>query len=209
MLQQGIYQITNLISGSFYIGQSSHLATRRAEHWRSLRRGNHHNQHIQYAWNRYGPESLKFTTLLYCELFELTHYEQAFVERLHPEYNICLECVTSTRGLSLSNEHKKKISISLLGNTRNLGRHHTDSTKQKMSMARKGKPHPYRRPPHSEETKQKMSIAALGRHLSEESKQKISKGHMGLRPTEETRKKMSRTHKLLKSRRRLEYGAES
>ena len=44
---------------------------------------------------------------------------------------------------------------------------------------------------HSEETKKKWSLIRKGKKISEEQKQKISKANKGLKRTDETKKKMS------------------
>ena len=41
----------------------------------------------------------------------------------------------ANKGKKLSNEHKNKISKSLEGNKRNLGKYHTEETKRKISEA--------------------------------------------------------------------------
>jgi hypothetical protein len=75
----------------------------------------------------------------------------------------------------------------------------TDETRQKISIAGKGKKH-------SDKTKQKMSEAkkrnkiCLGRFLSEETKRKISEAEKGKIISEETKQKMSESQ-----RKRWEY----
>jgi hypothetical protein len=66
-----------------------------------------------------------------------------------------------------SAEHRKKISISLLGNKRRLGIPHSKETKERISSAGKGRKH-------SEETKRKMRESAL-RYLSEVNNQPRTK----------------------------------
>ena len=110
--KSGIYQIRNLINGKKYIGQTVDLTKRKNEHFYSLDRGYHRNSHFQRAYNKYGKNVFKFKVLLYCEPFELTKYEQFFVDKEKRDdlYNICLECVDSSLGTTRSEETKKKIS---------------------------------------------------------------------------------------------------
>ena len=77
----------------------------------------------------------------------------------------------------------------------NKGLHHSEETKQKISLANKGVPR-------SEETRKRMSISKKGTHPSEETRKKLSETHKGqsawnkgMHHSEETRKKMSETHK--------------
>ena len=50
----GIYKITNLINGKFYVGSSSNVRHRLYEHLSKLRRQIHSNQHLQHSFSLYG-----------------------------------------------------------------------------------------------------------------------------------------------------------
>ena len=56
----------------------------------------------------------------------------------------------------VSEEHKKNIGKSKIGNKNMLGKKHTEETKKLMSEKKKGKPAPNKGKSHSEETKQKI-----------------------------------------------------
>lgn len=96
---------------------------------------------------------LKQCELIVCDVsFEVTskNKKQKYCSR---------KCVdTSHRGKSYSEEHKAKISKSLLGNSRALGYKHSDETKRIVSLARLGNKNNLGNKA-SEETKQKMRIA--------------------------------------------------
>ena len=80
----------------------------------------------------------------------------------------------------------------------NLGKHHSEESKRKMSEAHKGKIPWNKGGHHSEETKQKLRNVNLGKHLSEETKKKMSgriPWNKGLKYDEEIRKKLSESHK--------------
>ena len=70
----------------------------------------------------------------------------------------------------------------------NLGKHHSDETRLKMSAALKGRNN-------SDETRQKMSEAHKGKHHSEETRLKMSASLKGKHHSEETRKKLSEARK--------------
>jgi group I intron endonuclease len=166
----GIYCIKNIVNGKMYIGQASDLYHRKAHHFSDLKNNKHPNLHLQNSWNKYGKDNFKFYILLYCEFFELTRYEQFFVDLFTPEilYNKQLICVDS-----------------------NLGGYASPETRLKMSQSRKGKPR-------SDETKRKISEGKKGKSRSKEARDKLSeirsgKGNpmFGKHHSEETKKKMS------------------
>lgn len=190
-LDSGIYQIENTINGNIYIGQTINLSKRDKQHFRKLAREEHENRHIQRAFLKYGASNFAYSIILHCETFELTRYEQELVNILSPEYNICKECVDSTRGVirdketienwkksyigkyigrEVPEETRQKISSTLMNHLV------TDETRNKMSIARKDKPSPnkgkksnwpawnkgLKMPKHSEEQKQKTSRSLMG-----------------------------------------------
>lgn len=67
-------------------------------------------------------------------------------------------------------KHKEHVSLHKSGNKYNLGKQHSEETKQKLSEIHKGKQH-------SEETKRKLSELNKGKHPSEETKRKLSEVH--------------------------------
>lgn len=90
----------------------------------------------------------------------------------------------------LSEETKKKISISLTGKKQ------TEHTRQKRANSLKGhrpwsrgKPSLWKGKHHSEESRKKMSEAHKGKNLSEETRQKLHEACKN--PSEETRRKLS------------------
>ena len=69
------------------------------------------------------------------------------------------------------------------GNQNQLGKKHSEETKEKMRIAQLGKKL-------SEETKEKIRIANIGKKLSEETKEKIRIANIGTEHSEETKEKM-------------------
>jgi hypothetical protein len=126
----------------------------------------------------------------------------------------------SLKGIKLTEEHKRKISIATKGkkwseeslrkrSETNTGSKRSEETRRKMSEAQKGKIaseeskkkmsiaqtnrswHCMLGKKHTEESKKKMSIAQTGKILSEETRRKISIFQTGRIVTEETRRKSS------------------
>jgi len=181
-MRSGIYCIENLKNGKKYIGQSIDLEKRKKKHFWMLEKGCHANIHLQNSYNKYGKKNFKFRILLYCKPFELTRYEQFFVDFYISEllYNIRLECVDSNQGIAFSKEAREKISKA--SKRENLSK----ETRKKMSEAQSGKNHHMYGKHHSEEAKKKISNALsgennpmYGKHLSEETKRKLSEANGG------------------------------
>jgi group I intron endonuclease len=85
----GIYQIRNIVNNKVYIGSSQNINKRRKTHWRSLRKNKHHNQYLQASYNKYGENSFVFEVLEYIDnITELFVYEQKYIDKLQPAYNI-------------------------------------------------------------------------------------------------------------------------
>lgn len=62
-MRSGIYRIRNTTTGKAYIGQSRDIPQRIYTHRRTLRKGTHHNPHLQAAWNLYGEPAFVFEIL--------------------------------------------------------------------------------------------------------------------------------------------------
>jgi group I intron endonuclease len=52
-----IYVIANKVNHKIYLGSTLDFKGRINKHFRDLRMGNHHNNRLQNAWNKYGKES--------------------------------------------------------------------------------------------------------------------------------------------------------
>ncbi len=97
----------------------------------------------------------------------------------------CRSCSMMGKSHSQTDETKRKISKSLMGNIPwNVGKNLTPEHKRKISISHTGKQV-------SEETKKKLSEMRLGNALSKETKRKISKAHKGKKFTSEHKKKLS------------------
>ncbi len=135
----GIYQIRNTINGKRYIGSSLKFSDRWSGHKCLLRKSKHHSRHLQASWDRHGEDCFLFEVIEACEVDSLIEQEQAWLERLQPEYNM-LKVAGSSLGAKHSEETKTKIS------KRALGRKHTvprgAEWRAKLSAASKGKKKP-------------------------------------------------------------------
>ena len=133
----GIYIIFNRISKLVYVGSSFDVKTRFYRHLLRLRKKSHENKHLQYAFNKYGEESFKFTCI---KIFynisdkELRLQEQTYIDKINPKrlYNLC-PVAGSTKSKKHTQETKDKISASLEGKT------HLQETKDKIKNSLKGR----------------------------------------------------------------------
>lgn len=184
--QCGIYQITNTVNGKFYIGSTNSLVNRKRSHLYCLRHGVHGNSHLQNAFNKYGEQAFLFELIEYCQENELLMVEQKLIDERKPEYNQRV-IAESNRGIKwtdetkrkwskqrkgkplgpFTEEHKRNISLSHIGNQWNVGHIVTPETREKIANSHRGK--------HlTEEHKRKVGIAMTGRKFSEETIAKMS-----------------------------------
>jgi group I intron endonuclease len=123
---------------------------------------------------------------------------KAFVNSLSPEDR---SSMFGTKGRKFTPEQIEKIRASNIG--KNLGKKHSEETRQKMSAVHKDRP----RKPMSEETKEKIRQALLGRKMPESEKPKHA-SFAGRKHTEETKAKIRAsniaTKALLKAKRLAE-----
>lgn len=127
---KGIYKITCLANNKVYIGQSTKVNKRLSSHFASLRRGAHHNEHLQKAYNKYGEDNFVIEVLAECSKSELDNLEKQFIaaykstnhkygfnmmdggqgdERHFTPY-VKLKMSNSLRGRKFTDEHKRRIS---------------------------------------------------------------------------------------------------
>lgn len=113
-MNQGIYTITNVLTGKRYVGSSSRIQRRWRDHRKALSKGTHHCSHLQRAWNKYGSEKFVF------EIVEdTTDYfvrEQSWLDATPRDlqYNTS-PTAGSPLGMKLTAEQCSKISKALKG----------------------------------------------------------------------------------------------
>ena len=134
-MKSGIYKITNIINGKFYIGSAVNIKARWGSHKSELRDNVHHNRHLQRSYNKRGLRVFKFEVLFTCPKEDLIRIEQYCIDNHKPKYNIsptagnCLgvkHTVESKKNMSLAHigfkvkeETKEKIKNSLKGRVNN------------------------------------------------------------------------------------------
>lgn len=169
----GVYAILNIINDKCYVGSAIDFADRWRLHLLELNRDNHHNRHLQAAWNRYGAHNFMFVVLEYTD--NEGEREQWWIKELDATnhelgYNICT-FARNRKGVKASEETRAKLSES------HRGYKHSPETKAKMSLAHKG------------------NKGSLGRKQTPEHKANILAGRKGYFPTEETKAKIATTNR--------------
>jgi group I intron endonuclease len=146
-----IYQITNMITGDYYVGSAQSFARREWQHRYDLKRGAHKNPHMQASWNKYGEEAFVFEVLEeHPEDQDILAVENGYLHQHvgNPNcFNINRDAYQSRLGQILSQDTKDAISQSRKG--KHAGSNHyrhgqtvSDEVRAKISAAQKGRPSP-------------------------------------------------------------------
>lgn len=114
----GIYCIENLVNGKMYIGQSKDIKGRFNQHTSTLRRNKHKNEYLQKSWNKYGESNFKFYVLLACDIERLDNLER--------------KCIQEFKTLDVNFGYN-------IESGGNLHKTMSESSKKKLSKAKKGK----------------------------------------------------------------------
>lgn len=193
-----IYKTTNLIDNKIYVGQ--HKVSN--DQFDSTYFGS--GKILLEAIDKYGIDNFRCEVIEWCDTFkELNEKEIFWIKELHATernigYNICTGGqgipglfgeLNPNYGKVFSEEYRRHLSESHIGVYAGekhpmYGKHHTEESKLKNSIAHMGENHPNYGKTLSVETKNKISVAAknrppekcsmYGKHHSEETKQKMS-----------------------------------
>lgn len=173
MAGPGVYIIWDEVTAHIYIGSAKCMARRWAEHISQLRRGRHHNQRLQGAWHRGGPETLQCHILERVENSQqLVSVEQYWIDELNPQLNV-LRVAGKARGYKHTDAAREKIHSAATG------RRHSLETKQLLAHLQRGKTL-------SPETRAKMSQSRKGHPTSESTREKLRMGRLGKKHSPET-----------------------
>jgi group I intron endonuclease len=187
----GIYKITNP-KGKVYIGQSINLE-KRINQYKTISKSISEQPAIYNSLLKYGIDLHTFEIIEQCEL-NLLNSRERYYQELYCSVKKGLNCKYTT--------------------TNDKTGHLSEETKNKISLAQKGKPRFYKSGVHprlgtkmsdetifkmvnnrsykvSEEYKQKVSLFFKGKKLSQEQKTKISISNTGQKRTEKTKSKIS------------------
>lgn len=145
---QGIYKITNIVNGKFYIGSSCDIERRWSEHRTRNNGGQCNNKLIQRAWIKYGEENFKFEILEVVENSkQLLTREQYWITQTkcwhrNIGYNIMLDPRGGSKGRIVSEETRSKMRERNRGEKHNLAKlTENDVIKIKIYLKERTYPH--------------------------------------------------------------------
>ena len=78
----GVYIIRNLHTGKVYVGSSNNVLWRFWWHKNQLRKGEHTNEHLQNAWNKYGENAFSFEIACRCTVEQQFKLESELIVKL-------------------------------------------------------------------------------------------------------------------------------
>ncbi len=169
LFHTGIYKLTNKVTGKVYVGSAAcSFKSRWCIHRADLKGNRHFNSYLQRSWNKYGEEAFEFSILERCRPQNCLEREQHWLDKLRP--------------------YKREIgyNISEVAGSAMQGRNHTDASRLKMSVARKGM-----------DTSKATEAAAKvtkGKRRSDEVRKKISDSHKGKTMSDEHKAKVKMNH---------------
>ena len=169
-------------SDKFYIGSASQSFEKRLRvHISELRAGRHHNQPIQRAYVKYGESAIVMEPIIICDPKDCVPMEVLAVRFMRPSYNA--SSVSNTRkGVIASAETKAKLSKAHKGKTL------TEEHKKNISIGLIGK---YVM---SDKHREALSDRMTGRTVSLSTREKLRAANIGKKQTRETKEKMSKAH---------------
>jgi group I intron endonuclease len=168
----GIYKITCINNNKVYIGSSSNINLRWQSHKSRLKNGKH-NKNLLNSYNKYGIDSFIFEVLEECDVLDLIKREIYWADFYKNQGFVLFNCGefidNPTRGVPISEERKKKMSLSLMGKIpHNKNKKAPDWVKEKISQRQKE----IGRKPTQENIEKLREIAKLPK--SEQHKKNIS-----------------------------------
>jgi len=180
----GVYKITNILSGRYYIGYSTNIYRRFCAHRRKLKQNCHDNIFLQRAYNLDGEDKFKYDIINICDTqeqakeIELQYLSDLSIRDMlynlnynnsggdlmthHPDKEKIREKISNTllEIISKMTPEERSQKYGKSGEKNGMyGKTHTEEVKKKLSEINKGKTY-CKGKKTSEETKQKLSEIA-------------------------------------------------
>jgi len=163
-----IYQITNMLTGDFYIGSAQSFARREWQHRYDFKRGVHKNPHMQASWNKYGEDAFVFEVLEeHPDGVDILEIENTYLHQCVGRddcFNVNRDAKLSRLGQKHSDETRKLISKKLTGllsgeKHYRYGQTVSDEVRAKISVTQKGRPNPMKGKKMSEQGRRNVAAA--------------------------------------------------
>jgi group I intron endonuclease len=152
-MKSGIYKITNLKNGKFYIGSSKDIEFRWSEHKKHLNGNYHINKKLQNAWNFYGKENFEFT------IVELVSNDETFLLKREQFYFDIFKPYIKEIGYNIGEKSSGGDNFTHNPNKENIREH--------LSDINLGAKNPMHGKKHSDEAKERQRDRAVGRYTLE------------------------------------------
>lgn len=91
---KGLYKIICISNDKFYIGSSLNIEKRIKRHFKDLKKGSHHNIHLQRAFNCYGRGNFNWEVVIECD--DIKKEEQLLLDNL--DWTQCFNISKSSCG---------------------------------------------------------------------------------------------------------------
>jgi group I intron endonuclease len=163
-----VYQITNMLTGDFYIGSAQSFARREWQHRYALKRNEHKNPHMQASWNKYGEEAFIFEVLEEVPDGEdVLAVENKYLHKhvgQHNCFNVNKDAYLSRLGQVMTDESKAKLSQNRKGKAAGedhyrYGQEVSEEVRAKISETQKGRPSPMKGKKMSEQGRANIAAA--------------------------------------------------
>jgi len=162
-MKSGIYTITCLANGKYYIGYATNLEKRKNHHFSRLKINKHCNPYLQKAYNKYGKNNFKF------EILEEYPDKGFILPSMENYWCNLLDAHNAKYGYNILptnpyNKYKQTKEMILKASLKRKGFKHSEETKNKMSKTRTGK-----------KINRKSTVWNKGKKMTKEFCEKISK----------------------------------
>jgi group I intron endonuclease len=172
-----VYQITNVANRKFYVGSSVKPRTRFQTHRRQLRKGTHHCEPLQRAWDKYGEDCFRFKVIEQLDSVEAMHAaeDKWLIEHQgQPHcYNVGTRAVAFFLGRTHTDEAKAKQSAGHAGMKHRLGHTNSPEHRARQSAAMRGIK---KSPEHVEKIRQRMIGTSYAKGRVETAEMRAARG---------------------------------
>jgi group I intron endonuclease len=144
----GVYKLTHVPTGTFYIGSTQNLRKRLQEHKRALQQGLHHNPRLQQCASEWGD--VRATCFATSDVVTARSFENSLIRENEDNPNFAnVIGPDNDKGVKKSIETRQKMSKAKIGTTRspevckaisdrNKGKICSEETRERMRIAQRG-----------------------------------------------------------------------